>query len=120
MAANKMNNKLDYFKMLDYTPPVLPKELEAFPDRVAEVYVGKTIFITGGSGFLGRVLIEKILRKSPDVKHIYMLLRPKKGKDPRQRVEELFNSPKISLVITRIGLVNRRLVPLTEEVGLCD
>nr|XP_018914569.1 PREDICTED: putative fatty acyl-CoA reductase CG5065 [Bemisia tabaci] len=98
MAANKMNNKLDYFKMLDYTPPVLPKELEAFPDRVAEVYVGKTIFITGGSGFLGRVLIEKILRKSPDVKHIYMLLRPKKGKDPRQRVEELFNSPLFDLL----------------------
>lgn len=34
---------------------------------VSEFYVGKNIFITGGTGFLGIALIEKILRAIPDV-----------------------------------------------------
>lgn len=35
--------------------------------KVVEFYRGKTIFITGGTGFLGIALIEKILRTCPDV-----------------------------------------------------
>ncbi|XP_055842634.1 fatty acyl-CoA reductase wat-like [Episyrphus balteatus] len=48
----------------------------------------REIFITGGSGFLGKGLIEKILR-SFNVSKIYVLLRPKKGVDPNKRLEEL-------------------------------
>lgn len=77
---------------LNYKPPVLPEELRDLPDRIAESFVGKTIFITGGSGFLGKVLIEKILRKCPTVERIYMLLRTKKGSNPKQRVETIFSS----------------------------
>ncbi|XP_050438445.1 fatty acyl-CoA reductase 1 [Adelges cooleyi] len=77
---------------LNYKPPVLPESLSNLPDRVCKTYNNRTLFITGGSGFLGKVLIEKLLRKSPDIKRIYLLLRPKKGKDPKQRVEALFSS----------------------------
>lgn len=34
---------------------------------VSEFYKNKNIFITGGTGFLGIALIEKILRASPNV-----------------------------------------------------
>lgn len=31
-------------------------------DRVAEMFKGKCIFVSGGTGFMGKVLVEKILR----------------------------------------------------------
>jgi len=98
MAANKVNNSNNLIPETNYKPPELPEELKSLPDRVSATLVGKTIFITGGSGFLGKVLIEKILRKTPDIKKIYMLLRPKKGKEPRQRIEEIFSSPLFHLL----------------------
>ncbi|XP_011645023.2 LOW QUALITY PROTEIN: putative fatty acyl-CoA reductase CG8306 [Pogonomyrmex barbatus] len=57
--------------------------------RVAEFYNDKNVFITGGTGFVGVCLIEKLLRCCPDIKNIYLLMRPKKGKQIAERLEEL-------------------------------
>lgn len=57
--------------------------------NVIEFYNGKTVFITGGTGFLGVCLIEKLLRSIPDLKTIYLLVRPKKGKTVEERLEEI-------------------------------
>ncbi|XP_048004127.1 putative fatty acyl-CoA reductase CG5065 [Leguminivora glycinivorella] len=54
---------------------------------VAEYYANKTIFITGATGFMGKVLVEKLLRSCPDVKRIYMLMRGKKGQSSGERLE---------------------------------
>lgn len=56
--------------------------------NVIDFYNDKTIFITGGTGFLGICLIEKLLRSIPDIKNIYLLLRSKKGKQINERLEE--------------------------------
>nr|XP_023018626.1 putative fatty acyl-CoA reductase CG5065 [Leptinotarsa decemlineata] len=56
---------------------------------IPEFFRGKSIFITGGSGFIGRVLIEKLLRSCPDLKNIYMILRPKKGRSIEERISDL-------------------------------
>ena len=48
--------------------------------------------MTGGSGFLGKVILEKLLRDCPDIKSVYVLLRAKQGHDSRRRVEELLSS----------------------------
>lgn len=47
---------------------------------------GKTILVTGGTGFLGMVFLEKILRVQPDVKKIYLLLRASDTKSASKRM----------------------------------
>uniref|UniRef100_T1PI92 Fatty acyl-CoA reductase n=1 Tax=Musca domestica TaxID=7370 RepID=T1PI92_MUSDO len=61
-------------------------------DRIAECYAGRTFFITGGTGFMGKVLIEKLLRSCGDLKKIYLLIRPKKGKEPIERITQMLDN----------------------------
>lgn len=56
--------------------------------NLREFYRDRCVFVTGGTGFLGKVLVEKLLRSCPDIKAIYLLIRPKKGQDVRTRIEE--------------------------------
>jgi thioester reductase-like protein len=36
---------------------------------------GKTILLTGGTGFLGKVVVERLLRVAPEIARIYLLIR---------------------------------------------
>ncbi|KAI5640419.1 male sterility protein domain-containing protein [Phthorimaea operculella] len=59
---------------------------------VQQVYRGGTAFVTGASGFVGKHYVEKLLR-STDIRKVYVLLRPKKGKACKERLEEILNNP---------------------------
>uniref|UniRef100_A0A452T1V6 Fatty acyl-CoA reductase n=1 Tax=Ursus maritimus TaxID=29073 RepID=A0A452T1V6_URSMA len=59
---------------------------------IAAFYNGKSILITGATGFMGKVLMEKLFRTSPDLKVIYILVRPKAGQTTQQRVFQILNS----------------------------
>lgn len=56
---------------------------------VGEFYANKSVFITGGTGFLGTVLIEAILSTSPDVGTIYVLVRDKYGSNASTRINRM-------------------------------
>ncbi|CAG9767884.1 unnamed protein product [Ceutorhynchus assimilis] len=65
---------------------------------VPDFYNGKTVFITGGTGFMGKVLLEKLLRSCPGVLKIYLLIRPKRGQDAQERLQQLLCSPLFDLL----------------------
>jgi alcohol-forming fatty acyl-CoA reductase len=55
---------------------------------LAEAYRGKTILLTGGTGFLGTALVEKILRSLPDLRCLYLLIRASREKGAAARFEK--------------------------------
>lgn len=64
-------------------------------------YKDKSVFITGGSGFMGKVLIEKLLYSCSDIKEIFILMRPKKGRVPESRLEDMFKLPVSTMEIPK-------------------
>jgi len=57
---------------------------------IAESFRDGTVFVTGSTGFLGKILTEKLLR-SCSLKKIALFVRKKKGIDSSQRVADICN-----------------------------
>ncbi|KAJ8917331.1 hypothetical protein NQ315_002353, partial [Exocentrus adspersus] len=66
---------------------------DAAMNNVSEFYENSKIFITGATGFLGKALVEKLLRSCDGLDSIYLLMRPKRGMAVEQRLKELFKNP---------------------------
>lgn len=62
---------------------------------VKDFYKGKTILLSGTTGFVGKVILEKILRSLTDIKRIYVMVRPKKTATIGQRLESEILSSEI-------------------------
>ncbi|KAJ7416794.1 Fatty acyl-CoA reductase 1 [Willisornis vidua] len=56
---------------------------------IPEYYEGKNVLLTGATGFMGKVLLEKLLRSCPKVKAVYVLVRNKAGQTPEARIDEI-------------------------------
>lgn len=67
-------------------------------ETIPKYYSNKDIFITGGTGFMGKVLIEKLLRSCPDLNRIFVLVRKKKEKPADERIRELLGIPLFDVV----------------------
>ncbi|VEN34703.1 unnamed protein product [Callosobruchus maculatus] len=65
---------------------------------IPEYFSGKDIFLTGGTGFVGKVLIEKLLRSCPDVRTIYVLVRSKRGKTLKERREDIIKAELFDII----------------------
>ncbi|CAF4346610.1 unnamed protein product, partial [Rotaria sordida] len=48
--------------------------------------------------FIGKQLVEKLVRSCPDIEHIYLLIRPKRGQGVHDRLKELISSPLFNTV----------------------
>lgn len=86
-------------------------------------YSGKNIFMSGATGFLGVALLEKILRSIPDIGEIYLLVRPKTGKEIQQRLEDIKkNSVFEKLIETQSidDLFTKKVRAIAGDVGQPD
>lgn len=75
----------------------------------------KTVFLTGGMGFLGQLYVEKLLRC--DVKLIYLLGRPKRGKSVQERLESTFTGTHFSKLYTHDPNYLQRISIVEGDMG---
>lgn len=83
---------------------------------IPDFYAGRTVFITGATGFMGKVLVEKLLRSCPAIKTIYILVRPKKGSTPHQRVEDLLKSKLFDKVRNEDPNFNEKVIAVSGDI----
>jgi fatty acyl-CoA reductase len=68
-------------------------------------FSGSTVLLTGASGYIGSLVLEKLLRTTRP-KRIYVLLRSKNGQDTSSRLLKLFqSSPVFHLIRGRESLL---------------
>ncbi|XP_076312926.1 putative fatty acyl-CoA reductase CG5065 isoform X1 [Tachypleus tridentatus] len=92
--------------------------MEEGTSPVAEFYQDRAVLITGATGFMGKVLVEKLLRCCGGVKTIYLLLRSKGGREPRERMEELLNAKIFDDIRKERPHQLSKLVPIHGDITL--
>ena len=91
---------------------------------IAEALKGKTILVTGSTGFLGKSIVEKCLRSIPDVGRINLAIRSSARRPAAERLErEVLSSPSFKRLKDEIGeaafakLVKDKLAVVEIDLG---
>ncbi|XP_055599267.1 fatty acyl-CoA reductase wat-like [Uranotaenia lowii] len=82
---------------------------------IPDTFSGADVFITGGSGFMGKVLIEKLLRSCPGVGKVFVLIRERRGKTGSDRIDELVKVPLFDVIRQNCPKVLDKLVPVNGD-----
>ena len=105
---------------------------------ISRAWNGKNILITGATGFLGKVFLERLLNACPGIGEVHLLIRPSGSRDSIDRIEnDVFSSPlfdrlkeetsawkeKVRIVrgdlsLARFGLEPETYIDLLERVDL--
>uniref|UniRef100_A0A8C6LHA7 Fatty acyl-CoA reductase n=1 Tax=Nothobranchius furzeri TaxID=105023 RepID=A0A8C6LHA7_NOTFU len=83
---------------------------------IPEYYAGKSVLITGATGFMGKVLVEKLLRSCPEVKALYILVRPKAGQSMKQRVSDMMKCKLFDRVREDNPDFHQKIIPISSEL----
>ena len=71
---------------------------------IADALKGKTILVTGSTGFLGKSIVEKCLRSIPDVGRINLAIRSSARRPAAERLErEVLSSPAFKRLKEELG-----------------
>ncbi|KAF9412371.1 hypothetical protein HW555_009116, partial [Spodoptera exigua] len=93
--------------------------------NVASFYVGKSVFVTGGTGFVGKTLIEKLLYSCSGIDKIYVLVRDKYGKQASERLARITSTPVFDRIKKSGNEALKKIVVISgditrENLGLQD
>lgn len=85
---------------------------------IKEFYDGCDVFVTGGTGFMGKVLIEKLLRSCSGIRNVYVLMRNRKDKNVTDRVQDMLALPLFDKIKTEHpGVAEKKIVPVFGDLS---
>jgi len=91
---------------------------------IAEAFKGKTVLVTGSTGFLGKSIVEKCLRSIPEVGRINLAIRSSARRPAAERLErEVLSSPAFKRLKDELGeaefakLAKSKLAVLEIDLG---
>lgn len=67
---------------------------------------------------MGKAIIDKLLRSCHDIETIYLLVRPKKGKDVHTRLEEIFDDPVFARLRSEVPKFRHKIVAIPGDCSL--
>ena len=95
--------------------------------KLANFYAGKTLLITGTTGFIGKVCLLKLMTSLSSCKKIYIMLRAKKGMSSQQRFAKMLSEAPFNPATlgTEMGPccsdeAKRRVENLIEQIKAAD
>lgn len=86
---------------------VEPSANEPSTSVVHGFYDDAVVLITGGTGFIGKVLVEKLLR-SFRIRRIYLLIRAKNARSVDERLAEFFEESVSEIVAASDSAVHTK------------
>ena len=91
---------------------------------IAEALKGKTILVTGSTGFLGKSIVEKCLRAIPDIGRLNLAIRSSARRTAAERFErEVLSSPAFKRLKEQLGeeafarLVKEKIAVVEIDLG---
>ncbi|XP_062086569.1 putative fatty acyl-CoA reductase 7 [Humulus lupulus] len=91
-----------------------------------QILENKTILITGATGFLAKLFVEKILRVVPNVKRLYLLLRASDSNTARQRMHSEVIGKEVFRVLREErgkdfdAFINEKLIAVAGDIAYED
>ena len=86
-------------------------------ESLVKYYEGKSLFLTGVTGFIGQVILEKLLRACPGIEKIYVLLRPKKDLGCHERLQAVFKSPLFHSLMESDVQAAEKVIPVAGDIS---
>lgn len=94
----------------------MKKEIDASLS-VLKSFKDKSVAITGATGFIGKVLVEKLLRDVSGLKNIFILIRAKREKTVEERFELLKSSPVFQRIHSECPQAFNKLIPIEADIN---
>ncbi|XP_043521829.1 fatty acyl-CoA reductase 1-like isoform X2 [Frieseomelitta varia] len=89
-------------------------------DSIEGFYAANAILVTGATGFVGKGILEKLMRVCPRIAAIFLLIRPKRSQTLEQRFKKLLDDPIYDYVKEKDPSILSKIHPVQGDVSLPD